>query len=87
MVILRLHSQNRMVTKGYRKGVYDWVGQNYVGQTLSRSGPAELDSGLVWRGAVARVTPALALFRSAPMRRASPNSSSARLGDSVMPSV
>jgi hypothetical protein len=31
MVILRLHSQNRMVTKGYRKGVYDWVGQNYVG--------------------------------------------------------
>jgi hypothetical protein len=35
------------------------------GQTPSRSGPAELDSGLVWRGAVARVTPALALFRSA----------------------
>jgi len=25
MVILRLASQNRMVTKGYRKGVYDWV--------------------------------------------------------------
>jgi len=26
MVILRLASQNRMVTKGYRKGVYEWVG-------------------------------------------------------------
>ena len=25
MVILRLASQNRMVTKGYRKGVYEWV--------------------------------------------------------------
>ncbi len=25
MVILRLDGQNRMVTKGYRKGVYEWV--------------------------------------------------------------
>ena len=25
MVILRLDSRNRMVTKGYRKGVYEWV--------------------------------------------------------------
>jgi|SRR5450631_41306 hypothetical protein len=25
MLILRLNSQNRMVTKGYRKGVYEWV--------------------------------------------------------------
>ena len=26
MVILRLDRVNRMVTKGYRKGVYKWVG-------------------------------------------------------------
>jgi len=25
MVIVRLHLRIRMVTKGYRKGVYDWV--------------------------------------------------------------
>ena len=25
MVIVRLGLQNRMVTKGYRKGVYEWV--------------------------------------------------------------
>jgi hypothetical protein len=25
MVIVRLVTQNRMVTKGYQKGVYDWV--------------------------------------------------------------
>src|SRR5258706_15597707 len=25
MLILRLNSPNRMVTKGYRKGVYEWV--------------------------------------------------------------
>lgn len=25
MVILRLNSQNRMVTKGYQEGVYEWV--------------------------------------------------------------
>jgi hypothetical protein len=27
MVILRLTGQNRMVTQGYRKGVYVWVGR------------------------------------------------------------
>lgn len=25
MVILRLDRKNRMVTKGYRRGVYEWV--------------------------------------------------------------
>ena len=27
-VIVRLASQNRMVTKGYQEGVYEWVGRN-----------------------------------------------------------
>ena len=65
MVILRLHSQNRMVTKGYRKGVYDWVGQNYVGTDALAVRSSRARQWLRWRGAVARVTPALALFRSA----------------------
>jgi len=42
MVILRLDGRIRMVTKGYRKGVYDWVGLVKVwtvwGQPLRLSG-------------------------------------------------
>ncbi len=37
MVIVRLVTQNRMVTKGYQKGVYDWVTTGFPGSRHSHS--------------------------------------------------
>ncbi len=42
-VIVRLGTQNRMVTKGYRKGVYEWVTLANVGAVmLAREAVQEL---------------------------------------------